>query len=792
MSISRFLAPGSQLVHILSILSSGRLVLRRDLGNGTGIPAGIENVIRTRPRMGYIPAIVGCGCGSGTGVGVGMGVGTATTRPTPSLSELLNRVAVVWCCRVVSCGAVASAALLLSLVVTSPKRKVPRTSRPYKTGVPEQHSSSVNFTLIVLWRVKMGCGHGEHRRMETAPARDTWGGGHSLASCAPSHVNGVACLRAPFCTNGEGPGVACPPFLRVWGGVPACNTLPRKWGRAGGGVPSRTPFPHVQGGVPACTPLPHIWGRAGGGVPSRTTFLRIWGGVPMCNTLPHEWGRVGWGVACLHVPCAYMAAWPRGKGGPGGWRALAPFPCERGGAKREGEGGAGDAERWGGAFVRPPSEGHGMPSRVPFVHPREWGRHGQGEEEGPAAAAGPVRTPSAQMEGRGWGWWAFACPLTGHMGWHALVHPPFCANGEWWGRGWRALTCPLWWRGQGKGEAEGNGERPSCALPHEWGRGWDTWDGQGGRGGTGGGVPLCAPLPREWDREGEGGGALPLYAPSVRMGATDRGREGGGEGRGRKRAGRRPLPPHRAQRGAHEDKGHTMPATPRPPGPSLLPSALPCLRGRGRTRACRRCHPFPCSRHPIRAESGCTRARCPSPSLLRHPVCAERGHATPWPLLSPFAQKGGAQGHSAPPTLSQPRPSVQPHSHRQGACKGTPPHHTESALPHSRGMGACEGKTCGKGTHEGTRPPSPSLPHSRGRVSHAGTPPRTHGKGGHATPGPSPFARKGARGHATPFTREGVHKAKPCPPPHASWAGVVSMHPRSPRPHPVFTCHSTT
>ncbi|KAH9020254.1 hypothetical protein EDB83DRAFT_116717 [Lactarius deliciosus] len=42
--------------------------------------------------------------------------------------------------------------------VTSPKRKVPRTSHfscPYKMGVPEQHSSSVNFTLIIKLKSHM-------------------------------------------------------------------------------------------------------------------------------------------------------------------------------------------------------------------------------------------------------------------------------------------------------------------------------------------------------------------------------------------------------------------------------------------------------------------------------------------------------------------------------------------------------------------------------------------------------------------------------------------------------------
>ncbi|KAH9159181.1 hypothetical protein EDB89DRAFT_2084469 [Lactarius sanguifluus] len=40
------------------------------VGNGTGIPAGIENITRTRPRTGYLPAITGAGAGAGTGVWV--------------------------------------------------------------------------------------------------------------------------------------------------------------------------------------------------------------------------------------------------------------------------------------------------------------------------------------------------------------------------------------------------------------------------------------------------------------------------------------------------------------------------------------------------------------------------------------------------------------------------------------------------------------------------------------------------------------------------------------------------
>ncbi|KAH9015192.1 hypothetical protein EDB84DRAFT_1567811 [Lactarius hengduanensis] len=224
---------------------------------------------------------------------------------------------------------------------------------------------------------------------------------------------------------------------------------------------------------------------------------------------------------------------------------------------------------------------------------------------------------------------------------------------------------------------------------------------------------------------------------------------------------------------------------------------------------------------PIRAEGGCTRACRPRPSLSLGPCQLVRAgwrHARappPAPHLPHSRGRGGctracrllSPSPPAPPLLPWAAP---PHTRGMGAREGTPPSPT---LPHSRGSGV----------HEGTRPPSPSLPAPpplatppvRADMGHPSAhatpgftlplraeggctrvqrprPPRTRG---HAHPGP-PFpihaeggaTKGGMRGQAAPsrdapFAREWAHEAKPCR--AASKTGAVSVRPRSPRPHPV-------
>ncbi|KAH9169081.1 hypothetical protein EDB89DRAFT_1908907 [Lactarius sanguifluus] len=561
-----------------------------------------------------------------------------------------------------------------------------------------------------------------------------------LACPLPTRTGRRTCVQHPSaCTNGEEPGVAYPrvPPSRVYGQRTRMHPSARM-GKAGGSVPSRTPFP---------------------------------GGVPACNSLPREWGRVGLGVACPRIPRAYVATQPREKGGPGGWRG--------------GKGKGARATRRGGA----------------------------GGAEGSRALACPLRAPPRMRKGG--------------PGDHLLLHAPFsrvqggAAKGK--RRGWRG-----WGEGaagpvhtpstqMGKGGARGGGPA-HASLPHV--------RNQGGWGGTEGGVLSCAPLPRKWDREGEGGG-LPLGREGGKVGVArqtlwrkqnvpatncvgvhSRSPTTFASERGRKRAGRRPLPPHRAQRGAHEDKGHTMPAAPWPPGPSLLPHPRRhiCAEG-GRTRAHkgplwshhlvrveRACDP-PAPPFPIRAEGGTGALRsstpswpCPSaqprsrgqgacegtpphhsesapplPSCPRHPIHVNegmqrqdarkgdtRGHATPRPLPSPFVRKGGARGHTTPPLCVARAPFPFPPRHPPGPpfslgrvamyVWGMRGHTTPGpTLPHSCGRELHAGTPPGKGVREGTLPPAfPIRAEGCTRVHRPVRAGRGHVR--HATPGPSPFA----------------------------------------------------
>ncbi|KAH9022537.1 hypothetical protein EDB83DRAFT_2320293 [Lactarius deliciosus] len=181
-------------------------------------------------------------------------------------------------------------------------------------------------------------------------------------------------------------------------------------------------------------------------------------------------------------------------------------------------------------------------------------------------------------------------------------------------------------------------------------------------------------------------------------------------------------------------------------------AALPCTRGKG-TREGTGPPPPPFLIHaegghnegtpprlfaPPRSCRKGARDPRPLPPPLDAPPCTRReriGHATPWFPPSPFAWKGCMRGcrpwHPFPFPLGHAAPCV-----REGR---TPGHAIPTTLPHSRGWG-------------------------------------------------------GARRHTASFAQEGVHEAKPCPPPHVSRsrAGAVSVRLCSLRPHPVFACHSTT
>ncbi|KAH9033726.1 hypothetical protein EDB83DRAFT_2319016 [Lactarius deliciosus] len=653
-----------------------------------------------------------------------------------------------------------------------------------------------------------------------------------------------ACVHPPSREWGRaGGGVPSrAPFLRVRGGVPTYNTFRvngEGWGRGwralafpvrawrrsqggrvdpGGRVPSHAPFlcewggakregegdAERQGGVPSCAPLPCEWGREGlgGRVPSRAPFPRVlpsictngaarrgkgrgrlgvvgWsalarllstrtglrggagrGGVSLCDPLAREWGREGPGIACSRVPPfrAYGVARPRGRGGA-----------------------EGDGERGRRALCAP--------------LPRKWGRKWPG-------VAG-LRMPPYRTYGA-------ACPRA----------PPFCANGERWGRGWHAFACPLSARtgqhGQGKGEAEGDGERgwrPSCALPGEWGR-----EGLGQRA-------LVPPFPHEQHEtaKGEGvglGAACPRAHPFRANGIEregqrcpvlvhtfcangQRGREtGGGEEMGRGTACPR-VPPFRADAAART-RGKTGEGTLfAHPTPDSVWGGEGMVGKVGEARQTlwrkqRACHisadaPFPRITH----REGHMRIRgtqCPPPLGLLgspfSPICAAtfaqkggtRGHAAAAVPLSParrtpFMRKAGARGHVAPPLPSWSCHPVRAEWGRARALRPTTPSLPRPFPLRTAPFAQIEGKTRGKGACEGTRPPGPSLPHSRRRGAHDGTPPRLS-----ASPSPSLFAPPHSHGKgACEGTRPPGSTLPPWPRRHARVGNARARHPR---PHP--------
>ncbi|KAH9055102.1 hypothetical protein EDB83DRAFT_2521293 [Lactarius deliciosus] len=104
------------------------------------------------------------------------------------------------------------------------------------------------------------------------------------------------------------------------------------------------------------------------------------------------------------------------------------------------------------------------------------------------------------------------------------------------------------------------------------------------------------------------------------------------------------------ERGVHEDKGHTTPATPRPPGPSLLPRP----------------------RRHIYAGGGMHKGMPPPPPFVRK--VGAQGHSTPSSSPTHLTMQKGACVGTAPPAPS-------PICAEGGRNEGTPPR--LSALPPS-------------------------------------------------------------------------------------------------------------
>ncbi|KAH9036993.1 hypothetical protein EDB85DRAFT_1888637 [Lactarius pseudohatsudake] len=215
-------------------------------------------------------------------------------------------------------------------------------------------------------------------------------------------------------------------------------------------------------------------------------------------------------------------------------------------------------------------------------------------------------------------------------------------------------------------------------------------------------------------------------------------------------------------------RGQTAP----PSSPSLF--APPRLRGKGAREAR---HPL-APPLPIRAEGGRMRAHCPASPRRPHPL----------PLLSSRHPAREACHPPFPPWPRRPicagiaracHPQFQPSPF---ACRPRHPLPLGCAAPYTR-EGGMRSATPGA-----TLPPFAQKGVARGYAaghlpSPFAAPPGTREKGARE----GIRAEWGARGHAAPFTREGVHEAKPTPPPYVSrsGAGAVSVRPRSPR-------HSTT
>ncbi|KAH8986192.1 hypothetical protein EDB92DRAFT_1818388 [Lactarius akahatsu] len=578
-----------------------------------------------------------------------------------------------------------------------------------------------------------------------------------------------------------------------------------------------------------------------GGVRDHVPLSRTCSAVCLHAPLPHEWSW-GWHALTFPVQTGWHGqgegrrlggmkreGWERGarrRGravcrrahtfhangkGRGGGQCRVPLPCVWGSVdKREGAGA--DAECPQGSHAIPLSTHTGWRGQV--------GR-GQGQRA-------LVRTPSMQM-GRGgarergvaaWtggreGWGMGGTRRTGGgmivaqtggkgqegEGQHALVCPPFYTRRDGGGsarcRGWGGvLACPLassfrckWERWQRwEGDRDGREGREGGDAPDSVQIGWYTIGREdGGMGGESwGGTPGCA-HGTLWQKQNmpaaytEGPFPFsfllspPLLPPLPTPFASKR---------GRKRAGRRLCPLHHMQRGAHEDKGHTMPAAPQPSPPSVPPH----LHGRVAHEGMPPPPLFP-SAALIRRHI----APGPSPSHLATPPCMCRkgdgtqplgalhvGHC-PFPLVrtAPYAWKGHAT-LATPPSFPIRVEGARTTAHRPASPPHSPllpfPLHTTQTPPFPLAAPPCPHGECEctpplaplawKGcmrarrtacTGKGHVIPDPTLPHSHGR----GCTQARH----------SVHVSRGSQGQAVSGSR----------------TGAVSMHP-----HPIFTHCSTT
>ncbi|KAH9173011.1 hypothetical protein EDB89DRAFT_2162554 [Lactarius sanguifluus] len=568
-----------------------------------------------------------------------------------------------------------------------------------------------------------------------------WGGADKGegAGARPMWRGGAVCPRTPpFRANGEGRGWGSRRPFRMYSTVEGGRGRAGDVGERGRRVP-RAPScaygaTRLEGRCRGQCALVHPsfrvygegWGR--GRVPSRVSFPRV------LRTPPFR---------------ANGVVWTRGQGGAnverwGGLPSLAPFPFRANGV----------------------GMGTGVTSPVPHVQ----GGLAKGEGEGARATC-------------------LVHPLSTRMGW--------CRRG---GR-----------KGPGGWAMAGIG-----AVVVNAGEGRSGWD-----------LPSCAPLLRKC------GGAHRVEARGAR----------GDEERWRRRVFVCPLSawrgiPPRERRGKEGGKGvildpvaeanrachvrvrgilqlgGSLPSSPihtNRVSSHPLPSHLCCPPHTGITRK--------------GAHKGTSPLPGPFPSSLTAALYVRARHPQPHPY--PFARKGGAhEGYAAlSPCRRRLRPaplSAPPRSRRMGACKGlterrhakahdlgpTPPRMRRrrgargrtapgtslpAASPHTRRKGH-EGhvapsprhpqpfpfhlpQRCTCGTGDAT--PIPSLPHSHGKETREGTPPR---------PRPSsrvaPYVREGLRGHAAPSLRRPRPLPFPLPQPCTRGKGVCGMRPPT-RPFPI-------
>ncbi|KAH9043091.1 hypothetical protein EDB85DRAFT_2216332 [Lactarius pseudohatsudake] len=246
---------------------------------------------------------------------------------------------------------------------------------------------------------------------------------------------------------------------------------------------------------------------------------------------------------------------------------------------------------------------------LPF--PREWGATGWGGLPSRAPYGGAAKW---EEEGPG-----VACPRVhpSRTGQRALVHPPSLRMRKGGAKGGVPTHSLRRWGGAAKGEGRGRG--CPASLPRtrgkRWGRGWRREVGRAartrGKGRVRCGVPPCAPLLREWGREGVACPHAPLLYV-YRVGRPS------GKGRGwGQRALVRPLPHEwgATDRGKREAAAAACPHV--PSFRANVAARMGEKGGPGRLRGGGHCVPLICVRRGWRRSMRGKEGKRHWPALLR-------------------------------------------------------------------------------------------------------------------------------------------------------------------------------